>query len=418
MILGKITNWLSSYLASNCDFYRYIQPADRFHEIVDRERKRADRGKYSFALIVFWVKEPENRQTIFHRLNFVLEKRLRATDVAGFVGRNRVGLLLSDASLKVGQQVAEQIFEMCGQDAPSCFDIYEYPMNYHDQVFSDRDTPEDSRPDLLEDESDLEYPVNDLYQPDKEKADRPEKEKALSDSTQFYKQVNFETTPAIAENHNHECDTQKPELKNLMFQRVMPLWKRAIDVVGSGLGLLLVSPILVATAIAMKATSKGPIFFTQMRAGIAGRPFKMYKFRTMVIDAEEQKAKLRHLSEQDGPAFKLKHDPRIIPIGRFLRKSCIDELPQLWNVFKGDMSLVGPRPLPIEEAAQIEGWQNRRLDVTPGLTCIWQVEGKSAVTFTEWMRMDIRYIRARNFAQDITLVFKTIIAVVLHRASH
>ncbi|MAT14793.1 MAG: multidrug MFS transporter [Planctomyces sp.] len=203
-----------------------------------------------------------------------------------------------------------------------------------------------------------------------------------------------------------------------MFQVSMPWWKRTIDIVGSGIGLLLISPLLAVTAIAIKVTAPGPVFFTQMRAGLGGRPFKMYKFRTMVVDAEAQKAKLRHLSEQDGPAFKLKHDPRIIPIGRFLRKSCIDELPQLLNVFKGDMSLVGPRPLPLEEAAQITGWQNRRLDVTPGLTCIWQVEGKSSVTFTEWMRMDIRYIRARNFAQDVMLVFRTIIAVVLHRASH
>ncbi|MEZ6047709.1 MAG: sugar transferase [Planctomycetaceae bacterium] len=240
----------------------------------------------------------------------------------------------------------------------------------------------------------------------------------MSDSTLFFERVDFESKPEVAESCDHQCETTKPELTNLMFQRKMPIWKRSIDMVGSGIGLLLISPLLLVTALSIKASSKGPVFFTQMRAGLGGRPFKMYKFRTMVVDAEEQKAKLRHLSEQDGPAFKLKHDPRIIPIGRFLRKSCIDELPQLLNVFKGDMSLVGPRPLPLEEAAQIQGWQNRRLDVTPGLTCIWQVEGKSTVTFTEWMRMDIRYIRARNFAQDFALVFKTIVAVVLHRASH
>ncbi|MCA9039357.1 MAG: sugar transferase [Planctomycetaceae bacterium] len=398
MIFGKLTHWLSSYLASNHDFYRYIQPADRFREIVDRERKRADRGKYSFVLIVYWVKDPDKRQTVFHRLNFILEKRLRATDVAGFVGRNRVGLLLSDASMKVGQQVAEQIFDMCGEEAPSCYDIYEYPINYHEQVFSDHDSADSSTPE--------------------KKEERPEKEKAMSDSAQFFEQVDFESKPCPVSITNHECETVKPQLNTVMFQRQMPIWKRTIDVVGSGIGLLLISPVLLITAIAIKVTSKGPVFFTQMRAGLGGRPFKMYKFRTMVVDAEEQKAKLRHLSEQDGPAFKLKHDPRILPIGGFLRKSCIDELPQLLNVFKGDMSLVGPRPLPLEEAAQIQGWQNRRLDVTPGLTCIWQVEGKSAVTFTEWMRMDIRYIRARNFAQDIILVFRTIVAVVLHRASH
>jgi lipopolysaccharide/colanic/teichoic acid biosynthesis glycosyltransferase len=137
----------------------------------------------------------------------------------------------------------------------------------------------------------------------------------------------------------------------------------------------------------------------------------------MRADAERLKANLRQFSEQDGPAFKLANDPRITPIGRYLRKTCIDELPQLWNVIKGDMTLVGPRPLDSKEAAKIEGWGRRRAEVTPGLTCIWQVYGKAKVTFDEWMRMDIRYIKRRSVLRDLRLIWGTIVAVIRHRAS-
>jgi len=170
-------------------------------------------------------------------------------------------------------------------------------------------------------------------------------------------------------------------------------------------------------AAVIRMTSPGPAIFRQRRAGFGGRPFTLYKFRTMRNDAEALKAQLKALSEQDGPAFKLKRDPRITRIGRILRETSIDELPQLWNVVKGDMSLVGPRPLPVDESDECVKWQRRRLDVTPGLTCIWQVEGRSRVTFDEWVRMDIRYIRRRRFWHDLAILFKTIPAVVLRKGA-
>ena len=157
--------------------------------------------------------------------------------------------------------------------------------------------------------------------------------------------------------------------------------------------------------------------FTQPRDTIGGRRFNIYKFRTMVVDAEEQKAALRKHSEQDGPAFKMKHDPRITPIGKFLRKSSIDELPQLFNVLLGDMSLVGPRPLPCDESAGCQPWQRRRLEVMPGLTCIWQVYGRSRVSFAEWIRMDLRYARSRSLIKDLLLIVRTVPAVVFRRGA-
>jgi lipopolysaccharide/colanic/teichoic acid biosynthesis glycosyltransferase len=169
--------------------------------------------------------------------------------------------------------------------------------------------------------------------------------------------------------------------------------------------------------IGIKMTSKGPVMFCQQRTGLGGKPFKIYKLRTMRTDAEKLKDSLRTLSHQDGPAFKIENDPRITGIGHFLRKTSIDELPQLINILKGDMTLVGPRPLPIKEADGCEPWQFRRHDVTPGLTCIWQVEGRSRVKFDEWMRMDMRYARRRTLISDIMLVLRTAPAVLLRRGA-
>ena len=143
----------------------------------------------------------------------------------------------------------------------------------------------------------------------------------------------------------------------------------------------------------------------------------MYKFRSMVVDAEQRKRELLALNEQDGPAFKISADPRVTPLGRFLRTTSIDELPQLINVLKGDMSLVGPRPLPCDESDACRGWQRRRLDVTPGLTCIWQVRGRSQVSFADWCRMDLQYVASRSLLRDVTLIALTLPAVLLRRGA-
>lgn len=197
----------------------------------------------------------------------------------------------------------------------------------------------------------------------------------------------------------------------------LPWWKRCVDVAVASALLVAVSPLLIAAAVAIRVSSPGPIIFRQQRTGLGGRPFTIFKFRTMCVDAEAKKLALRAISEQDGPAFKLQRDPRVFAAGAFLRKTSIDELPQLLNVLRGEMTLVGPRPLPVGEAEACVGWQQRRHAVTPGLTCIWQVEGRSRVKFDEWMRMDRRYARRRSLVTDLWLVARTVPAVLLRRGA-
>jgi exopolysaccharide biosynthesis polyprenyl glycosylphosphotransferase len=193
--------------------------------------------------------------------------------------------------------------------------------------------------------------------------------------------------------------------------------KRVLDMVGCMIGLILAAPIIIATAIAVKTTSEGPIFFGQVRAGRNGRKFTMYKFRSMVVDAEKLREKLQHLNEMDGPVFKIKHDPRITRVGRFIRKTSIDELPQLFNVLVGDMSLVGPRPPLPSEVEQYEPWQRRRLSVKPGLTGLWQVSGRNQVDFDEWMQLDLRYIDTWSLWLDIKIILKTVPVVLFHKGA-
>ena len=184
--------------------------------------------------------------------------------------------------------------------------------------------------------------------------------------------------------------------------------KRLIDVVCSFLGVLVLSPLFIIIAIIIKTTSKGPVFFSQKRVGKNGKEFDMYKFRSMVVNAEELKEKLAAQNEMSGPMFKMKDDPRVTKVGKFIRKTSIDELPQLWNVLKGDMSLVGPRPSLPKEVAQFEEWMYKRLEVKPGLTCYWQVSGRNSIDFEEWMKLDIKYVNDRNTWIDIKLIFKTV----------
>ena len=184
--------------------------------------------------------------------------------------------------------------------------------------------------------------------------------------------------------------------------------KTIFDFIFSTLALIGLSPLYLLIAIAIKLDSKGPVFFYQKRMGLRGRRFNVYKFRTMVVDAEDLKEKLEEQNEMDGPVFKIAKDPRITRVGRILRKTSMDELPQFFNVLRGDMSIVGPRPPIPKEVKQYERWQLRRLSMKPGITCIWQVSGRNNIQFDEWMKMDMEYIDNWSLKLDIIILLKTI----------
>jgi len=187
--------------------------------------------------------------------------------------------------------------------------------------------------------------------------------------------------------------------------------KRILDIVVSFTALIVAAPILLACALAIRLETPGPVMFSQKRTGRAGRRFPMWKFRTMVANAEELKAELAHLNILPPPDFKIPNDPRVTKVGRFLRATSLDELPQLFNVLRGDMSIVGPRPTSFP-ASSYELWHTQRLDVAPGMTGLWQLEGRNATTFDERLRLDVQYIRHMSLGQDLRLMARTVGAVV------
>jgi len=194
--------------------------------------------------------------------------------------------------------------------------------------------------------------------------------------------------------------------------------KRALDLLGACVGLVLSAPVMALIALIIKLESRGPVFYRSTRVGRNGRPFTFLKFRSMVDGADRHRHHLTHLNECDGPVFKISRDPRVTRIGRFLRTTSIDELPQFVNVLRGDMSLVGPRPPIPEEVAQYEPWQMRRLDVRPGITCLWQISGRSRIGFREWMRLDLEYIRHQSFWLDVRILLRTLPAVLSREGAY
>jgi lipopolysaccharide/colanic/teichoic acid biosynthesis glycosyltransferase len=334
----------------------YLSP-ERLRAALLRERHRADRSGGLFSLLTLTLEPKDRHPGGLARLANVLRGRLRVTDEPGLWPDRRVSILLPDTPPAGAWVLADDLSHLAAKASLSFTAAVDaYP------PFA-RDMAESKRPAM----------------------------------------------PAAAKREVGAVEA--------CLAHPLPLWKRATDVVGAAVGLLALAPVFAAVAAAIKYTSPGPVIYCQRREGLGGREFMMYKFRTMQVGADAEQARLRALSEQDGPAFKLTHDPRVTAIGKFLRTTSIDELPQLWNVLRGEMSLVGPRPLPCEESRACEPWQRRRLDVTPGITCIWQVRGRSRVTFAEWVRMDLEYIARRSVLTDMNLLLATVPAVLLRRGA-
>jgi lipopolysaccharide/colanic/teichoic acid biosynthesis glycosyltransferase len=335
-----------------------FRSSEEFALILKIERQRADRADTVFSLLAFTPDNEDVRAATFERLGEILGRRLRNTDLTGWLDDHRIAASLPGTPAAGAWRLAEDVCHQFPEDvpAPVCT-ILTYP----------------------------------------------------TDGAQ--KELRRDSARALRPNH---WSVQPMET---LFMVETPVWKRTLDIVAAGFGLVVLSPLLLLVAAAVKLTSPGPVFYTQLRSGQGGKPFRIFKFRSMVVDADHRKESLMALNEQDGPAFKVRNDPRVTKLGSFLRKTSIDELPQLLNVLRGEMTLVGPRAMYCPETEACERWQRRRLDVRQGITCIWQVRGRSAVPFDEWMRMDIQYIRGRSLLRDIKLLLATIPAVLFRRGA-
>ncbi len=387
-----------------------------------KERERCDRYFLHFSLIV--VRTPEESFDKWAPyLDRYLEERLRLSDDAGFLRRGGVGIVLPMTSLEGAQKVLDDLHQLARSlDIEIETEVFTY--SGHDGQgpglgphfdTSDKARESDFSSDREDPRSGGENTVLRRVSPEHIHAsfgDGSEVEYAQSGGSQ----ATLCAEPAVkavapVRGHREEAMLE-------YCSTPFPKWKRGLDLAGALLGLAATLPVIVIAGIAIKLTSRGPIFFKQMRCGQFGRPFAIYKLRTMVVDAEELKGALQERNERDGPAFKLSNDPRVTKVGNFLRKVGADELPQLVNVLMGDMSIVGPRPLPIAEDMQCASWQRKRLDTKPGLTCTWQIGKSRKMSFQEWMRLDRQYAEDRGILTDTKLVLKTVGAVFLGRVGH
>ena len=427
---------MASRLRSLRDVYQRAQ----FDAVLHHERNRADRDETEFSLVLIKMRNADWRTCC--RFARALLRRARSTDELGWYGHGCLCVLLPSTSSPGARCFEASVRRLAeAQEVPVILKVYTYPS----QWFLDSDAKPYAGPRLHRGHSNGNGHNGNGHNGNGHNGNGHNGNGHAAHNGNGHNGNGLSLTahrPSTNGNGHGRALTAQPlsqqdlmpfvlsglmegleaeavglEAIESMLARPLPLWKRAIDIAVASMTLLALSPVLLLIAIGIKLSSPGPVFFGQWRAGLGGRPFWIFKFRTMCTDAEALKAKLRKHSEQDGPAFKMKHDPRITRIGRILRTTSLDELPQLWNVVKGDMSLVGPRPLPLDESAACKQWQRRRLDLTPGLTCIWQVKGRSRVTFVEWMRMDLAYARSRSLLHDMKIMFETIPAVLLRKGA-
>lgn len=378
-----------------------------------RERARVDRNDQSFSIVVFRLTARGAGDRA--RLAEVLVDRVRAYDAVGEVDSNRIAALLPETSGEEAWIFADAaIARLAELDLKVGCDVFTYP--HPGQEDEDDDSGDHSPiagPHLDEPGS---GPLDERRSTGTDGQPAAPEPQAQPQSRVQSQLRPVETQPV----QSPEALAADRPVRDLApyFEEPLPLYRRAVDVVVSATALALLSPLLLATAVAVKVTSPGPIIFWQWRAGRGGRPFRFYKFRSMHRDAEDRKKDLSLVNEMDGPIFKIKSDPRITPVGRIIRQLSIDELPQLFNVLKGDMTLVGPRPPVLDEVEGYAAWQKQRLDITGGLTCIWQVSGRSDVSFVDWMRMDVRYRHRRSALLDLKLIGRTFGAVFSGRGAY
>jgi len=353
-----------------------------FREAFKREKALASRNLRSFSLVVFRPIDPRDPQS--PTLLPILEERLRCYDVIGQLGFGKYAALLPETDTKKAVAVAEAIVGQAALEGVAFhFQIRTYPL---------ADRGPGSGPPGDDDGETLE---------------------TTPPSSAGEEQAS--TGPESVEDY-----TEEALARDLGFlESNSSSWpRRLLDIAVAGTALALLSPLFLVVGFLVKVTSPGPIIFKQRRAGQWGEPFWFYKFRSMKVGADRIKKELQAQNEKDGPIFKIKNDPRMTPLGRFLRRTSIDELPQLWNVLKGDMTLVGPRPPTLDEVAEYEAWQFERLSVRGGLTCLWQVSGRSEIGFEDWVRLDLRYAQRRSAGMDLNLLLRTAKAVISGRGAY
>jgi lipopolysaccharide/colanic/teichoic acid biosynthesis glycosyltransferase len=379
---------------------RGVLSVPEFRAVLQRERNRSERSHLPFSVLICTVRgegaeaarsdgnghaaskngSPRDPGATSAAVAVVLKQRLRTTDEVGWLDRDRLAALLPYTPIEEAHAVLaalERELHRAGVSAPWSIESYP-PAGFGRVPSTNGSTRQESEPD------------------DSHGAPPPHSGAGGAGGSGVDKEV--------------------PLLPTILFAP-LPAWKRVMDVAGATFALMLLWPVILAAAIAIKLDTRGPVFYRQRRIGAGGREFGFFKLRTMQVGADEMKCDLKEENEASGPVFKMRADPRITRVGRFLRRSSIDELPQFWNVLRGDMSLVGPRPPTPDEVVRYEPWQLRRLQITPGITCLWQVSGRSEVAFVDWVRLDLRYAERRSPVYDLGLIVKTVPAVISGRGA-
>jgi lipopolysaccharide/colanic/teichoic acid biosynthesis glycosyltransferase len=349
-----------------------INSVAAFHAILAKERARVDRNRHVFSLVSFEVGPLDYGTDTTKYFIDLLKKEIRITDEIGWFNNSTIGVLLFNASTEGASKFIEKIQRIYPPKRFFKYSIFIYPEGKTDH--------------------------------------------AAAEQTAAFSHQSILASPSQHSQQKATGGQPALRLQPIFFSK-MSMWKRLADIVLSICALIALAPLLLLIAIAVKCSSKGPIFFRQKRAGLGGVPFTFLKFRTMHIDAEKRKAELLQFNKRTGPVFKMENDPRVTWLGKFLRQWSLDELPQLLNVLKGDMSLVGPRPPTMDEVAKYESWHNYRLEVKPGITCIWQVYARGEKSFENWVRLDIKYKKEQSFLLDLKLLFMTIPAVLSRKGA-
>lgn len=401
-----------------------VSPAE-FRRTVLRERARSDRNGGSLALVLVDGGSDRQLSDALESWAPVLAARVRCTDVVGWFDTQTLGVVLPDTDHEGALVVIRQLRSKLPPEAAKAH----WRILVHPEHTAGRDekTPADAAQAGGDPLDLLRAPARPSRLPETE-SDADGRDVGAGSfgasaptGTLVRSRRGMSSRVQNAESGTFKAvevgQVEVAPLRSVLLTPTPPL-KRAVDIVGAAVALILLSPLMLAAAVAVRLSSPGPIVFRQKRAGLGGRAFTFFKFRTMYVDAEARKRELLAQNEQSGPVFKMADDPRITPIGRFLRKTTIDELPQLWNVLIGDMSLVGPRPPIVAEVEEYERWQRRRLEIKGGLTCIWQVSGRSAIQFEDWVRLDLRYIENASMWTDATLMARTVPAVLACRGAH